>query len=289
MNFEILRDMESFTQDMFNRIIAFQEKEHSAWNTQLSFKQRIKGLPLHYLIFSNPDRDPQTQGPTVAHFYPLKNEMATFARYIRQISPKAVVCDAHARNGFLGTLLALENINVFGLRDPTENPNQIQDFFDSKIYDLQTGTLNQLNTPIDVLFSAWMPSSIDITQEIIQRQPKLVIYIYSKHKAENTGEPQTGITGAFGDRLSKNYKLIDEWSISLPKNLFHDLWPDLTPNPQEVRHVRIYADEPYHQLTVKLSTAQANPYPWERDLMMAKTALKAKEQLSKQGFPTNDF
>ena len=49
-DFEPLRDMGTFTEDMFNRIISFQEKQHPAWNAELGFEQRILGLPLHYFI-----------------------------------------------------------------------------------------------------------------------------------------------------------------------------------------------------------------------------------------------
>ena len=54
--YEKLRDMEFFSEDMFNRIIEFQERLHPAWNSALPFAERIKGLPLHALVFSNPDR-----------------------------------------------------------------------------------------------------------------------------------------------------------------------------------------------------------------------------------------
>jgi hypothetical protein len=44
--FEKLRDMDAFSDDMLNRIIAFQEKEHSAWNAARPFAERlqIRGL-----------------------------------------------------------------------------------------------------------------------------------------------------------------------------------------------------------------------------------------------------
>lgn len=135
--------MESFTKDMFNRIIDFQEKEHHAWNTNLSFNARIKGLPLHNLIFSNPDRNPATHGSTVAAFFPLREEMQKIAFYVRQLADKPVVCDIYPGNGFIGSLLgreiamgssSTEAPAVIGqANDPTEiKPNQIESFFDAE-------------------------------------------------------------------------------------------------------------------------------------------------------------
>src|SRR5210317_1134681 len=84
--FAPLKHMESFTNEMFNRIIAFQEKEHAAWNTELDYGKRIEGLPLHNLIFSNPDRDPENFGPTIAPYYPLREEMEKLAAYSKQVA-----------------------------------------------------------------------------------------------------------------------------------------------------------------------------------------------------------
>ena len=72
--YEKLRYLEDFSEDMFNRIVGFQMREHPAWNPQASFDERIKGMPLHALIFSNPDRDPAKLGPTVAPFYRSPDE-----------------------------------------------------------------------------------------------------------------------------------------------------------------------------------------------------------------------
>ena len=84
--FEKLREMEAFTVDMFNNIVEFQEKQHPAWNEDAPFEDRIKNLPLHALIFSNPDRDPAKLAPTITHWYPLHTEIQTIARYMRQVA-----------------------------------------------------------------------------------------------------------------------------------------------------------------------------------------------------------
>ena len=128
--FQKLRGMDSFSEELFNRIFSFQEKKHPAWDVNHPFAERIRDLSLHNLIFSNPDRDPQKFGPTVAHYYPLREENRALAHYIRHVSQSPVVLDLHGRNGFIGSLLAREGIKVIGLRDPSEKPNQISDFYD---------------------------------------------------------------------------------------------------------------------------------------------------------------
>ena len=287
-NFEILREMESFTEDMFNRIIAFQEKEHPVWNTQLPFEERIKGLPLHFLVFSNPDRNPQTQGPTVSHFYPLKEEMIKICHYAKQVSNNPVIYDMHARNGFIGSLLAREGkdqLRVIGNQQAEDKPNQIENLMDENCYSLKNtadGTNNAIN--YDVAFSSWMPSGENATADMIKDKPKLIVLIYTNHTDPVTGIRQTGTDGAFTD-LPANYKLIDKWTIDRPKDLFHEVWPDLTPSPEEKRHVRIYADQPWHEIDIYKTTSPFEPYDWEKELQMATLALQAKQSLRERGFP----
>lgn len=287
MNFEILRDMEPFTQAMFNNIIGFQEKDHPAWNEDLDFAERIADLPLHYLIFSNPDRNPETQGPTVAHYYPLREEMLMLSRYAKAVADKPVVLDVHARNGFIGSLLAQEGLQVVGVRDENEKPNQIQNFFDKKQYRFADASLEHIDLPVDVVFSSWMPSETDISEHIIRLNPKLVVYVFTQHENDDGSIPQTGKEGAFGENLPENYRLIDEWNVTRPKNLLNEIWPDLTGNIEETRCVRILANEGYHDLTVDDNITLDELYAWEHELQMAETALEAKRQMMERGFPAN--
>jgi len=287
MSFEILRDMESFTQKLFNGIIGFQEKDHPAWNTSLPFAERIKDLPLHYLIFSNADRNPESHGPTVAHYYPLRYEMATIAHYAKQVADQPLVLDAHARNGFIGSLLAQEGLNVIGLRDENEKPNQIENFLDESRYNIQTGKLSDVDLPIDVLFSSWMPSTQNISNDIIRLNPKLVVYIFTEHTNEYSGERQTGTAQSFGELLPESYQLIDEWQVTRMENLLNDIWPDLSPNIEETRYVRIFANEGFHHIK-RLDPKQiTETYDWEKELLMAETAHKAKKTMQQRGFPIN--
>jgi len=283
MNFEILRNMEGFTQDMFNRIIGFQEKEHAAWNTNKDFAERIKGLPLHYLVFSNADRNPDIHGPTVAHYYPLRKEMLAIAHYAQAVADKPVIIDAHGRNGFIGSLLARETLGqVVGLRDPKEKPNQIENFMDNQCYTQQPGTLADYQGQADVIFSSWMPSCTDISDDINRLKPKLVVYIYTEHANPETGEPQTGLGNAFGERLGEGYQLIDEWQVIRSQDMFHEIWPDLTGNIEEVRSVRIYANQDLEQQPLP---SPSQVYDWENELLMTETALSAKREMMRSGFP----
>jgi hypothetical protein len=280
--FEKLRDMDAFSDDMFNRLIAFQEKEHPAWNTARPFAERIRGLPLHALIFSNPDRNPATHAHTIAPFYPLRAELRQIAACARQVANDPLVCDVHARNGFLGSLLAREGVRVIGVRDPEDKPNQIESFFDADVYQPLSISLDALDRPFDVALSAWMPAGINRTPQIIAHKPKLIVFIHTDHTSD-AGAPQTGTYDAYRD-LPANYTQIAEWTIDRPQNLLHDVWPDLTPSINETRVVKIYADTPWRNIHVASEVESVDPYDWEKDLDMALTALEAKESLRARGF-----
>ena len=280
--FDKLRHMEAFSEAMFNRIIDFQEKQHKAWDTNQSFDERIKDLPLHALVFSNPDRDPQKFATTIAPFYPLCGEIQQIAHCIKQLGDKARVCDLHPGNGFVGSLLAREGVNVFGLRDDSARPNQIAEFFDTDHYRFIDGGLD--STEFDVVFSAWMPSGKNMTPAILARKPKLIVFIHTDHIDESSGQYQTGTAESFVD-LPAPYKQILDWSIERPQDLFNEIWPELTASIAETRRVRIYADEPWHDIDVGKDLEPNAPYDWERELDMALTAYQAKMMLREQGYP----
>lgn len=285
MSFDILREMEPFTQRLFNGIIGFQEKDHPAWDDSLTFEERIKNLPLHYLIFSNADRDPKTHGPTIAHYYPLQHEMATIASYAKQVAEQPRVIDAHARNGFIGSLLAREGLSVTGLRDEQDKPNQIENFYDKERYQLENKDISKIDEPVDVIFSSWMPSPQDITNDIVRLNPKLVVYIFTEHSNEFSGERQTGTSQSFGEMLPENYQLIDEWQVTRTENLLNEIWPDLSPNIEENRFVRIFANKGFHDIKKDVNRETIKGYDWEKELLMAETAHQAKKSMKKQGFP----
>ena len=282
MNFELLREMDSFSEDMLNRIIAFQTKEHPAWNNQLPFAQRIQQLSLHDLVFSHPQRDPKQCGPTIAHYAPRREEMWRIAAYAHAVAKEPVVCELHARNGFLGSLLSRENVRVIGLRDPQAKPNQIVDFYDSDHYELRSGTLADHAPAFDVAFSAWMPSGENHTPALLACQPKLIVYVYTEHLDPITLQTQTGTPDAFVS-LPENYQLVDEWQDTRPENFFYDIWPDLTGNLAETRITRVYARTEFHDLAPITSASPLAHYDWEKDLQMASLALEAKQFLKQRG------
>jgi hypothetical protein len=282
MNFELLREMDSFSEDMLNRIIAFQTKEHAAWNSALPFEQRIRELALHDLMFSHPQRDPKKSGPTIAHYAPRRAEMWRIAAYARAVASEPVVCELHARNGFLGSLLARENVRVIGLRDPQTKPNQIENFYDADRYDMRSGTLADNPPEFDVAFSAWMPSGENHTPAVVACRPKLIVYVYTEHVDPTTLQTQTGTAAAF-TQLPGDYKLIDEWQDLRPANFLQEVWPDLTGNLAETRLTRVYARSDFHDLAPITSTAPLAHYDWEKDLQMASLALEAKQFLMQRG------
>jgi len=280
--FDKLRHMEAFSEAMFNHIVAFQEKQHKAWDESQSFSERIKDLPLHALVFSNPDRDPQVNAATIAPFYPLRGEMQQIAHCIKQLGGQPRVCDLHPGNGFVGSLLAREGADVVGLRDGNAKPNQIEKFFDVDHYHFSDDDLDSVEC--DVVFSAWMPSGINRTPEIIARKPKLIIFIHTDHIDKSNDQCQTGTMDAFVD-LPASYKQILDWSIERPRDLFNEIWPELTASLAETRRVRIYANEGWHDIDVGKELEPAAPYDWEQELDMALTAYQAKMMLREQGYP----
>jgi hypothetical protein len=278
-----LREMESFTQDMFNRIIDFQEKQHPAWNPELSFDERINGLPLHYLIFSCADRDPKQFGPTVAHYYPLHEEMQTIAWYCKQVSSNPRLCDLYPGNGFIGSLIAREGVHTIGIQNDAALPNQISRFYDKTVYEFSDAAL--ADTECDAVFISWPPSGVNPLPDVANKRPKLIITVYTDHINPETHQRQTGTDDMF-DSLPAHYQLIGHWSVTRPKDLLHEIWPDMTPNIEEIRQVRIYADEPYHTITPPTDLPSCTPYDWEQDLHMAELALDAKREMEMRGFRT---
>lgn len=282
--FEPLRNMESFTEDMFNHIIAFQEKKHHAWNNNLSFEARIKDLPLHNLIFSNPDRDPEKFSTTVATFYPLREEMQKIAFYVQQLANNPVACDLFPGNGFIGSLLGREGIDVFGHQNTTTEilPNQIESFFDAEHFCYKNASLDELSFDAALVF--WPPSGSNPSEILTAQKTKLIVYIFTRHIDPSTKQRQTGSEEMLAT-LDNDYRLIDSWDVVRPKDILHNIWPDMTPSIEETRHVHIYA----HSSVDELQTAKVLPpvqcYDWEKDLQMALLARQAKQEVQARGFP----
>lgn len=279
--------MGTFTEDMFNRIIAFQEKEHPAWNSTLAFEERIKGLPLHNLIFSNPDRDPTTFGPTVAPYFPLREEIQKIACYVKQLSQLTStapeMCDLFPGNGFIGSLIGREGIHVTGIKNIADKPNQIESFSDNSCFNYTDDPVDKL--PCNSVLVSWPPAESNPSQELIKSEPKLIIYIFTNHIDENTNKRQTGCKEML-EMLSNDYHLIDHWESHRPKDILHDIWPDMTPSVEETRQVHIYAHSSIEGIEPVKTLPPSQPYDWEKDLQMALLALQAKQEVQARGFHT---
>ncbi len=279
VDFEKLRQMDSYTKELFNRVIAFQMKEHAAWDTSKPFSERIKRLSLHELIFSSPDRDPEKFSHTIAPYYPLRYEIRKIAAYARQVADNPIVLDYPCGNGFIGSLLARENVSVMGKPWVDSKPNQIDPFFDVDCYQ-RVDDLD--NKKPDVVFCSWMPSGVNLTPEIISLSPKMIVYIYSEHQLPDSNRPQVGTTEIF-DGLDQNYDIAEEWQVTRPENILQEAWPDLTGNIKEVRKTRIYIDKEIVSRTEEPELNPVDPYDWELDLDMATSVLQAKAFLKSRG------
>jgi hypothetical protein len=83
--------------------------------------------------------------------------------------------------------------------------------------------------------------------------------------------------------------LIHEWGMTRPKDLFHEIWPDLTPSIEETRYVKIYADRAFQDIDIPDELPPAESYDWERELEMALLARQAMEHLKAQGVASKDL
>lgn len=279
--FDPLRNMESFTEAMFNNIIAFQEKQHPAWDKALPFTQRIEHLPLHYLIFSSPDRDPNQFGPTVAHYYPFREEIQKIAYYTQEIGANSLA-DIYCGNGFIGSLIAREGIKVLGLTQYLHKPNQIERFHDTACYSFSEASFAE--SQCNAVFTSWIPGGENPSPSIVACHPRLIVYSYTDHINPQTQERQCGTDTMLTD-LPDNYVLLDQWSVTRPENLLHAIWPDMTPNLEEIRHTRIYVEQNFKDIDTHPKLLPGEPYYWETEYNMAMLALEAKQDLQMKGFP----
>ena len=283
-----LKDMQRFTEDMFNRIIDFQEKKHLAWDVNAAFAERIDNLPLHYFIFSNYDRDPDKQGPTLTHYYPLKVEMHKLAHYLRCAGCHEVI-DYYPGNGLLGSLLAkAAQLTAIGLEFNNQKASQIAQFYDSACYQMRHASDQFTANDTQGYFVSWTPSGSNPVPDLLSKKARLIIFVGTEHSNPETGQRQVGVDNMF-DALAEDYRLWDSWEVIRPENLLHKIWPDMTPNIEEIRQVRVYAR---NDLAPAKSAdadeeafAQQDPgYFWESELRMAELATQAMNSLQHMPF-----
>ncbi|MGD8569401.1 MAG: hypothetical protein PVJ39_15050, partial [Gammaproteobacteria bacterium] len=189
------------------------------------------------------------------------------------------VYDWFPGNGFIGSLLGREGLSVTGIADNTPKPNQIASFYDPDYYRFQNR--GDLSSSCDLVLASWVPSQVNPTPDILTLDPRLIAYIYTEHVNADNGQRQTGTDDMFDD-LKGRYVLVDSWTVTRPKDLLHEIWPDMTPNIEETRITKVYAAA---DLTVEKipSVTDSESYDWEKELQMATLALEAKQELRSRG------
>ena len=74
--------------------------------------------------------------------------------------------------------------------------------------------------------------------------------------------------------------------MTRPKDLLHEIWPDMTPSIEETREVRVYVRQDLDPAPLPAANLPpAKPYDWETELHMALLALEAKREIQARGFP----
>lgn len=272
-----------------HRIVKFDQKFHPAWDEQQPFDLRIKSLPLYFLEFNHHERDKSFQSVTVTHYVPSKPEIHALSEIIKFYSKDYVICDVGCGNGFLGSLLAREGINVFGTDDRSYKQPQINNFYDNSCYRIIEASLSGLSMTFDVALCSWMTPGLNLTPTIIERHPKLLIHFFSPDRQPD-GSPTTGLLEAY--LPPKNYNFLTGWCSILPKDFFSPLREmtdlNLAVSQQKVRAVIIYAHRDL-SLAGKISPLDySNYYDWdlERDFI---NSLRFEKSLAKSVFKIIDL
>lgn len=223
---------------ILQNILQFQSMNHSAWDPEEEFSVRIKDLPLYYLEFNHPRRNQATQSVTVTHYVPCRREMMALSQIVRAFNQDFRICDVGCGNGFLGSLLAREGLNVFGIDDRSYKQPQISSFYDRKCYEILETSLSDPKISFDGAFCSWMTPGTNLTPEIIAKKPYLIIHVFSPDRQSN-GSPTTGVPEAYVYPV--RYKLIAGWVSKVPRDYFLPLNSNLSGNLRKTRVVCVYA------------------------------------------------
>lgn len=199
------------------RIVSFDQKTHHAWDVRKSFNKRIKDMPLYFLVVNQHEKDNKVQSVTVTHYVPCRSEMMALAEIIKSYGSNLQICDIGCGNGFLGSLLAREGLNVFGIDDHLHNQPQIPIFMDKDYYSFKKKKLQDPDVTFDVGFCSWMNSKLNLTPQIVEKNPKMIIHIFSSNR-QNNGTPTTGVPDAYYP--PGNYQFLIGWETILPSDFF---------------------------------------------------------------------
>jgi hypothetical protein len=274
---------------MLYRIAEFQSRRHPAWDENLSFSRRIEDLPLYALEFNNPDRDRETDGPTIAHYSPARAEIACIANLCTQLDPRATLLDIGCGNGFIGSLIAREGIRTVGIDNWIWRRPQIRSFYDPECYELRAPCdLEAVTEKFDAALCSWMVPNANLTGEVVRLQPTLIIHVMSPDFGDD-GSPTTGCNAAY--ELPAGYRNLARWVAATPADYFHALDPCLTRNGVQLRIVEIWARQDGPKITFPGLTEELDEYPWEKERMQLNSTRIARglpptKRAALNGIPT---
>lgn len=233
--------MEESVKSLISKILQFQQRNHPAWDAHAHFDERIRDLPLYFLVLNHPDRDTDIESVTITHYVPQRAEIMALAAIIKSCGRYLRVCDIGCGNGFLGSLLAREGVHVFGIDNRSYTQPQLSNFFDEHYYHIVEASLEDQNISFDVGFCSWMLPNTNLTPAIISKKPQLIIYVHSIDRQADESWT-TGTPDAYD--VPDEYRYLGGWCTFLPADYFYPLRCryslNVTANKQEINQVGIY-------------------------------------------------
>jgi hypothetical protein len=252
---------------MFRNIDLFRAKKHPAWDPNEQFSRRIKNLPLYFLEYHHHTRNLKTESVTVTHYVPSRAEMMALAKIIQSYGNNLRVCDVGCGNGFIGSLLAREGVQVFGVDDNSFKQPQIPNFFDKDCYSKIIASIEDPSIILDVAFCSWMSPGTNLATAIAAKNPRLIIHLFSPDR-QSDGSPTTGTTTAYN--CPDNYHLLTSWSTLLPKDYFLQIGAP-SGNPKTIRKVRIYAHNELEKECHVTPLGFSKLYDWDKEKILINT------------------
>jgi len=251
---------------ILNNIIQFEQKAHPAWNPKESFSTRIQQLPLYFLEVNHHSKDKRTQSVTVTHYVPCRAEMKALAEIISSCGKDLRVCDIGCGNGFLGSLLAREGVEIFGIDNRSYNQSQISSFHDENCYIVIETALENPEITFDIGFCSWMTPNANLTPEILSKNPLMIIHVFSPHRQSN-GTPTTGKREAY--IRPRHFKYLVGWRTVLPRDYFRPIGKklnlNLAGNLETIKAVIVYIHEELGLIQAPTPLDFQASYDWDEE------------------------
>jgi len=260
---------------LHSNLCDFYYRRHPAWNSDLKFSERLSNLPLYYLIFSHHSRDKDRHSVTATHYVPRRQEMMVLAKIIKSYGEKLKVCDIGCGNGFLGSMLAREGMEVFGIDDRSYKQPLIPNFYDKDCYNVIETSLESLEINFDIALCSWMVPGTNLTKTILDKKPLLIIHFFSPDM-QGDGTPTTGMPKAY--ECPVGYKFLTGWMNVIPVNFFYPYKqiPILVQFYKEkqltlkselmLNGVKVFVRNNLETLQPSLPPISTELYPWEEDI-----------------------